>query len=143
MERDQESGMTNLCLLNVDADDATDIISSDSKVLREGLNVGEKGLRGEQGVTGNVIMGLPPMSLLVEALPAGKLLVSLPTYRQNHHIDGCSKCMSRTQTSTKVSNNPWVHGLVGASLSKPHTNVVNGAFSLIIILLSYTVDIPY
>jgi len=39
MERDQESGMTNLCLLNVDADDATDIISSDSKVLREGLNV--------------------------------------------------------------------------------------------------------
>lgn len=63
-------------VLNVNADDATDIISSDSKVLGEGLKVGEK------GVTGNVIMGLPPMSLLVEALPAGKLLVSLPTYRQ-------------------------------------------------------------
>ena len=87
MEGGQESGMANLCLLNVDADDATDIVStdivsSDSKVLGEGLNVGEKGLRGERGVTGDVIMGLPPMSLLVEALPAGKLLVSLLTYRQ-------------------------------------------------------------
>lgn len=69
-------------VLNVDADDATDIISSDSKVLGEGLKVGEKGVRGERGVTGDVIMGLPPMSLLVEALPAGKLLVLLPTYRQ-------------------------------------------------------------
>ena len=38
-----------------------------------------------------------------------------------------------TQTSTKVSDNPWVHGLIGASLSKPHTNIVNGAFSLIIL----------
>lgn len=68
-------------MLNVDADNATDIISSDSKVLGEGIKVGEKGLRGERGA-GDVIMGLPPMSLLVEALPAGKLLVSLPTYRQ-------------------------------------------------------------
>ena len=45
MEGGQESGVANLCLLNVDADDATDIASSDSKVLGEGLNVGEKGLR--------------------------------------------------------------------------------------------------
>jgi len=45
--------------------------------------------------------------------------------------------MSHTQASTKVSDNPWVQGLIGVSLSEPHTNIVNGAFSLIIILLLY------
>lgn len=43
--------------------------------------------------------------------------------------------MSHTETSTKASDNSWVHGLIGVSLSELHTNVVNGAFSLII--LSY------